>query len=155
TTLTSGETVVTAPWPVASGAAADERAAAAIADVMTLVTEIRRFRSDQGLTAGRKVPARFAWQSEGAAESSDPAYLAAAAGRMCRLIDADETFTATASLPVALASGSVTVHLDMSESIDVQAETARAEKGLAAARTELEQADRKLANDAFLTNAPA
>ena len=76
------------------------------------------------------------------------------AARLCRLDEADASFTATASLPVALSVGGVTVHIDTSETIDVAAETARLEKDLAAARAELEQAEKKLGNPAFVDKAP-
>ena len=61
--LTGGDTVMTAPWPgQRPGAAADAgrrdpAAEAEIASVMRLVTEVRRFRSDQGLRPGQQVPA--------------------------------------------------------------------------------------------------
>ena len=43
----------------ATGAAADAGAARRIAGVQKLVTEIRRFRSDQGVKPGQRVPARL------------------------------------------------------------------------------------------------
>ena len=48
----------------------------------------------------------------------------------------------------------VTVELDTAATIDVAAERRRMEKDLAAARKEADQAERKLANDAFLAKAP-
>ncbi len=57
--LTGGESLVIAPWPVSSGIALDASAAQHIADMQKLVTEIRRFRSDQGLADRQKVPARL------------------------------------------------------------------------------------------------
>ena len=45
--------------------------------------------------------------------------------------------------------------LDTAATIDVAAERRRMEKDLAAARKEADQAERKLANDAFLAKAPA
>ena len=154
TSLTGGETLVTAPWPAASGVPADPAAAAEIADVVKLVTEIRRFRSDQGLAPSRRVPAQFGWTSFVPAENSALGFVIGSATRLCRLDEADASFTATASLPVSLSVGGVTVHIDTSETIDVAAETARLEKDLAAARAELAQAEKKLANPAFVDKAP-
>ena len=57
--LTGGESLVIAHWPQASGIALDQLAAQRIADMQKLVTEVRRFRSDQGLADRQKVPARL------------------------------------------------------------------------------------------------
>ena len=63
TALTGGDSVMTAPWPGQRLAAAgrqpgpDPAAEAEIAALMRLVTEVRRFRSDQGLRPGQLVPA--------------------------------------------------------------------------------------------------
>ena len=66
TALTGGESVVIARWPgeVADGAAerlaplpSDPAAEAEISALMRLVTEVRRFRSDQGLRPAQRVPA--------------------------------------------------------------------------------------------------
>jgi valyl-tRNA synthetase len=48
----------------------------------------------------------------------------------------------------------VTVELDTAGAIDVAAERRRVEKDLGAARTEAQQAQRKLANESFLARAP-
>ena len=60
TALTGGETVVIAPGrgrPPTAGPADDPAAEAEIASLMRLVTEVRRFRSDQGLRPGQRVAA--------------------------------------------------------------------------------------------------
>ncbi|HEX2771270.1 MAG TPA: valine--tRNA ligase, partial [Micromonosporaceae bacterium] len=60
TALTRGESVMIASWPVAVPAYADEAAEAEIATLQRVVTEIRRFRSDQGLRPAQRVAARLA-----------------------------------------------------------------------------------------------
>lgn len=152
TTLTGGESVVIADWPKAvlvAGADApggfrDAAAEREIETVQQVVTEVRRFRSDQGLQPGQKVPARL--------ELSGTALAAheAAMRSLLRLQPAGEDFSATASLPVAGA----TVALDLSGAIDVEAERKRLEKDLAAAQKEKAQATGKLGNEAFLAKAP-
>ena len=57
--MTGGESLVIADWPKSSGIALDTVAAQRITDMQKLVTEIRRFRSDQGLADRQKVPARL------------------------------------------------------------------------------------------------
>ena len=63
TALTGGTSVVTAAWPgeragpAAAQPARDPAAEAEIGSLMALVTEVRRFRSDQGLRPAQPVPA--------------------------------------------------------------------------------------------------
>jgi valyl-tRNA synthetase len=147
TALTGGESLVIAPWPAASTVAADTAAATEIADVIKLVTELRRFRADQGLAPGKRVPAQIA-----GAEAADG--VVSATRSVVRLTEPAGTFAATASVDVALSFGTVTVHIDTSETIDVAAEKARLDKDLAAAQKELELADKKLGNAAFTAKAP-
>jgi valyl-tRNA synthetase len=153
-----GTSVVSAEWPgeraarpgqaarAAEQPASDPAAEAEVTSLMALVTEVRRFRSDQGLRPGQPVPAALA--------GIDGTPLAAHTGAirsLLRLTPPGDGFTPTASLQ---AEG-VTVQLDTAAAIDVAAERRRMEKDLAAARKEADQAERKLANDAFLAKAPA
>ncbi|GLY86419.1 valine--tRNA ligase [Actinoallomurus iriomotensis] len=140
TALTGGESIVTTTWPSADGFS-DASAEAEIAGLMRLVTEVRRFRADQGLKPGQKVAATI--------EGLDPAY-EDAVRTLLRLTPAEEGFTPTASLPVE----GVTVRLDTAGAIDVAAERARLEKDLAAARKEIAQAEGKLGNEQFMAKAP-
>jgi valyl-tRNA synthetase len=57
--VTKGESVVVAEWPVADPAYADDQAEVEIGSLQRLVTEVRRFRSDQGLKPGQRVPAQL------------------------------------------------------------------------------------------------
>lgn len=157
TALTGQETVVTAPWPVPRPELADPQATAEIDALVRLVTEVRRFRAEQGLNPGQRVPARVsARSSDGSAGGSAGGSVAleaphaAALRSLARLAAPTDGFTPTASL---VAEG-VTVELDLSGVIDVAAERRRLEKDLAAARREQDQAARKLDNPQFLAKAP-
>ncbi|MGV9315345.1 valine--tRNA ligase [Streptomyces sp. NPDC003691] len=143
TTLTGRESVVVADWPADSGFR-DEAAEREIELVQRVVTEVRRFRSDQGLQPGQKVPARLDLAGTALAPHE------AAIRQLLRLQAAGEDFSATATLPVAGA----TVALDLSGTIDVAAERKRLAKDLAAAEKEKAQAEAKLGNEAFLAKAP-
>jgi valyl-tRNA synthetase len=143
TTLTGSESVVVAHWPVDSGFR-DDAAEQEIELVQQVVTEVRRFRSDQGLQPGQKVPAALTLDGTALAPHE------AAIRQLLRLQPAGEGFHATASLPVAGA----TVALDLSGTIDVAAEHKRLTKDLEAARKEVVQAHAKLGNEAFLAKAP-
>ncbi|WP_409186323.1 valine--tRNA ligase [Amycolatopsis sp. VS8301801F10] len=147
TALTGGESLVVAAWPSAVEGYADPVADARIADVQKLITEIRRFRADQGLKPGQKVAARLVGEAV-------PAGHEAGIRSLVRLTEPGEGFSASASLEVALAGGVVTVEVDTSGTIDVAAERKRLEKDLGAARKELAQTEGKLGNDAFIAKAP-
>jgi valyl-tRNA synthetase len=47
--LTGGESLVIAKWPAVSKAAPDVAADKVVGDMQVLITEIRRFRSEQGI----------------------------------------------------------------------------------------------------------
>ena len=148
--LTEGESLVVAQWPAASGFAMDKVAAQRISDMQKLVTEVRRFRSDQGLADRQKVPARL----EGIAGAGLDA-LVAPVTALAWLTAPDGDFRPTARVEVRLSGGTVGVELDTSGTVDVEAERRRLEKDLAAAQKELATTTAKLGNDAFLAKAPA
>ncbi len=145
TALTGEESVVVAPWPEAEPAWLDDHAEAEIAAVQRVVTEVRRFRSDQGVKPGQRVPATVAGLDASGLGAHEAGIRA-----LVRLDQPDAGFVATASLPV----GGVTVALDLSGTIDVGAERKRLEKDLAAAEKERAQSSGKLGNQEFLGNAP-
>ena len=58
TSLTGGESLVIAAWPTSDPSRRDAAAETEIASLQAVVTEVRRFRSDQGLRPGQRVPAR-------------------------------------------------------------------------------------------------
>ena len=150
--LTGGDTLCTAAWPTAEdtngGAATDDVARRRIADQEKLITEIRRFRSDQGVKPSQKVPARIDFAAVDLSGQED-------AVRSLARVDAPaETFAASASIEVRLSQGTVVVELDTSGAVDKDAERKRLEKDLAAAQKELDTTAKKLANEAFLAKAP-
>ena len=144
TALTGGESVMVAPWPQFSYT--DQAAEAEISSLMALVTEVRRFRSDQGLRPGQRVAARLV-----GIEATPLAGHEEQIRSLLRLTAPADGFAASASL----AAEDITVELDVAGAVDVAAERRRLEKDLAAARSEAEQAERKLGNADFTAKAPA
>jgi valyl-tRNA synthetase len=147
--LTGGESIVVASWPVASGNQSDPLAAQRVSDMQKLITEIRRFRSDQGLKPSQKVAAKIV-----GVESADLIAQIPATRSLAKLTEPSDTFEATASVEVRLSQATVTVELDTSGTVDLVAERARLVKDLAAAEKELAQTTAKLGNEAFLAKAP-
>ncbi|WP_182357671.1 valine--tRNA ligase [Tomitella gaofuii] len=149
--LTGGESLVIAAWPEGDAqAVADPEAARQVADAQKLITEIRRFRSDQGVKPSQRVPARL-----GALEDAGLVPLEDAVRSLARVTAPEEGFTATASIEVRLSAATVVVDLDTSTTVDVEAEKRRLAKDLAAARKELAGTTAKLGNESFLGKAPA
>jgi len=154
TALTGGESVVIARWPgaVAPGSQAelplpsDPGAVTEIGALMRLVTQLRRFRSDQGLRPTQPVPAVLAG-IEATPLAAHEAHIRA----LTRLTAPGGGFAPTASVE---AEG-VTVELDTAAGLDVAAERRRAEKDLATARGDIDAAQRKLGNESFIARAPA
>lgn len=148
TALTGEETITFAQWPEATGTPKDEVAARRIADVHKLVTEVRRFRSDQGVKPSQKVPARIDFAA------ADLAGLEEAVRDLVRLTVPEDDFQPTASIEIRLAEKTVLVEVDTSGTIDVAAEIKRCQKDIAKQEKELDTTGKKLGNEAFLSKAP-
>ncbi len=151
TALTGGDSVMVASWPGLAApaelaAAGDPAAEAQIGSLMRLVTQVRRFRSDQGLRPAQPVPAVLA-----GIEATPLAGHEARIRSLLRLTAAADGFAPTASVQ---AEG-VTVQLDTVASIDVAAERRRMEKDLSVATADVQAAERKLSSQSFLERAPA
>ncbi|MCO1656557.1 valine--tRNA ligase [Pseudonocardia humida] len=149
--LTGGESVVVAPWPAEAGSPVDAAAAGRVTDLQKVVTEIRRFRTEQRVPDARRVAARL-----GGLDGTGLGGHRGAVAALNRLDLAESPdFTPTATLEIALPGGTVHVELDTSGAIDVAAERARLGRDLTAAQKELDQADKKLGNPKFVEKAPA
>jgi len=150
TELTGEESLVVAAWPQAvaarAAAALDPAAEAEVAALQRLVTEVRRFRAEQGLRPGKRVPARI-----GGLEATGLAVHEGEIRALATLAEATDDFTPSAKL----AADAVTVELDLVGAIDVAAERKRLEKDLAAARNQVDAARAKLGNEQFRSKAPA
>ncbi|MGH3611969.1 MAG: valine--tRNA ligase [Pseudonocardia sp.] len=154
TALTGGESVVIAPWPVDAGAPSDPGAAWRVADVQKLITEIRGFRTEQGLPDRRRVAATVRGLDAVGLSASGPGGATVALRTLARLDEPGAGFTPTATVEVALPTGTVHIDVDTSGAIDVPAERARLGRDLVAAQKELEQTDKKLGNPKFTERAP-
>ena len=141
TTLTGGESLVIASWPVANPAHVDKSAQNLVASLQEIITEVRRFRNDQGIKTSLKIPGRIVAQGEIADYASALAFVV----RM-------ELGEITPSAKCEAAG--VTIEFDLTGSIDVVAERARLEKDLAAAIKDKQTAEVKLSNEGFMAKAP-
>ena len=140
--LTGGESLVIAKWPEANLNYLDITAENLVTQMQAVITEVRRFRNDQGVKATAKIPGRLT-------TSGELAKYAGAMGFVLKL-EAKE-FTPTAAFEI----GSVKCELDLSGTVDVVAERARLTKDLATVQKDQQTAQVKLGNEGFMAKAPA
>jgi len=141
TTLTGGESLVVAKWPTANTAQVDKKAEALVSQLQEIITEVRRFRNDQGIKTSLKIPGRIV-------ATGDIAKYASAVAFVVRMELGDITPSAKCE------AAGVTIEFDLTGSIDVVAERARLEKDLATATKDKQTAEVKLNNQGFMAKAP-
>ena len=142
TTLTGGESLVVAEWPKANPGHVDKKAENLVSQLQEIITEVRRFRNDQGIKTSLKIPGRIVAKGEIADYASAVAFVV-------RMELGDITPSAQCE------AAGVTIEFDLTESIDVVAERARLEKDLATATKDKQTAEVKLNNQGFMAKAPA
>ena len=141
TALTGGESLVIAQWPQAQADHIDKMAEKLVSELQEIITDVRRFRNDQGIKTSQKLPARFI----------APAHINDYADAMAFVLRLDlDEITPSAQCEI----GNVTVEFDLTNSIDIGAERARLEKDLASAQKDKQTAEVKLNNQGFMAKAP-
>jgi valyl-tRNA synthetase len=159
TTLTRRETVVLAAWPtglvtggdvaLVNGATVDGSAEALVAQLQAIVTEVRRFRAEQGLRPAQRVPAHIDGLTTGALAPFEDQIRS-----LARLQIPADGFHETAAVVVGHSARAVRVALDLSGTIDIGKERARLTKAFDVAVNEIALAEAKLADEAFIAKAP-
>jgi valyl-tRNA synthetase len=148
----SGDTVVTAAYPVAQLDKVDATADAWVGKLKAVLQEVRSLRSEMGLNPGDAVPlvtlGDAAW-----VESASPVIAALARLADVRpLPDAPSFAAATHAAPVSVVGD---IRLALEVRIDVPAEIARLTKEEARLKAEIAKADAQLGNANFVQRAPA
>jgi valyl-tRNA synthetase len=142
--LTGGESLVIAEWPTGSGHAKDLEAHYVVEDMKQLITEIRRFRSDQGIKNSARINAEIIGLTGPGTKYED------AIRFLVRLDAPGNNFSPSAKIEI----GKFTVSFDLTGSVDVAAERARLTKDLANIKKDRETAQVKLGNENFMAKAP-
>ena len=140
-TFTGGETLVTSNWPKTDPSIRDENSKAIVAQLQELITEIRRFRNDQGIKTTAKVSANL--NNLGALAPYENSIRA-----VCRL----EPLNGNASAQIEV--GKIKVDFDLTGAVDLVTERARLTKDLAQAQKDQQTAKIKLENEGFMAKAP-
>jgi valyl-tRNA synthetase len=147
--------IVTAAYPQAQLERVDASADAWVARLKTVLTEVRRLRSEMGLSPGERAPLLACGDAGDSAFVLGAAPVLQALGRLAEVRwVADEAgfAAATAAAPVALA-GTLRVALEVQ--VDVAAETVRLDREMARLAAEIAKAEGKLGNASFVERAPA
>ena len=140
-TLTSGETLVTSQWPTADEKYSDADSIKNIQQLMFVITEIRRFRNDQGIKPTAKVAAKFSGLA-------DLAKFESAIRQVTRCEEVGSKYSAKLEL------GKILIEFDLTGAIDIAAERNRITKDLAQAKKDRDTAKVKLDNEGFMAKAP-
>jgi valyl-tRNA synthetase len=144
TSFTGGESLVVENWPEAISNHHDAEGEKLVLEVQRIITEVRRFKNDQGVKASQRIPGRFLASPEIAPYESAMRFV-------LRIDQPEPNFVPSASVEI----GKVRVELDLSGTVDVLAERMRLRKDLATAQKDRESAQVKLDNDNFIAKAPA
>ena len=141
--LTGGQSLMITQWPKSDLSAQDHEAVKLVEKMQEIVTEIRRFRNDQGIKSTAKVVAKFSGLKEAGLDSYE-----AALRHIVKCETGGSNFTAKTQI------GNVIVDFDLTGAIDLVAERARLAKDLQTAQKDRDTAKVKLDNEGFMAKAP-
>ena len=141
--LTNNESLMIASWPKSDLSAQDQESVKLVAKMQEIVTEIRRFRNDQGIKSTAKVNAKFTGLEVAGLESYESALR-----HIVKCESGGDKFTAKTQI------GNVTVEFDLTGAIDLVAERSRLSKDLQTAQKDRDTAKVKLDNEGFMAKAP-
>jgi len=142
--LTDGQSLMVADWPKSDPSSQDMKSIEQVTKMQEIVTEIRRFRNDQGIKSTAKIAAKFT--------GLEKVGLADYEGALRSIVKCDLTdgnFTAKTQV------GEVVIEFDLTGAIDLVAERARLSKDLQIAQKDRDTAKVKLDNQGFMAKAPA
>jgi valyl-tRNA synthetase len=149
-------TITTAAWPEAQLAKVDPSADAWVAQLKAALLEVRRLRSEMGLSPGERVPLLAHGAdaaTQGFVSAATPVLMGLARlGEVRRLDDANAFDQATRDAPAAVVGG---LRLALQVQVDLAAESARLDKEIQRLIGEIAKADAKLGNASFVERAPA
>ncbi len=139
--LTGNESLVISQWPKVQVNHSSDLSLKAVIQIQEIITEIRRFRNDQGIKTSTKIIAKFSGLGN-LADYED------AIRFIVRTDRGDGLYSSKIEI------GSTIVEFDVTGAIDIKAERARLTKDLAIAQKDLATAKVKLENEGFMAKAP-
>ena len=142
-TLTQGESLMIADWPKSDLSSQDFSSVKLVEQMQAIITEVRRFRNDQGIKSTAKVVAKFTGLSKVGLDKYE-----AAIRHVVKCEAGAGNFTAKTQI------GDVVIEFDLTGAVDLVAERARLTKDLQTAQKDRDTAKVKLENDGFMAKAP-
>ena len=142
-TLTQGESLMIADWPKSDLSGQDFSSVKLVEQMQAIITEVRRFRNDQGIKSTAKVVAKFTGLSKIGLDKYE-----AAIRHVVKCEAGAGNFTAKTQI------GDVVIEFDLTGAVDLVAERARLTKDLQTAQKDRDTAKVKLENDGFMAKAP-
>ena len=146
------QSIVTATYPKAQLEKIDLAADEWMFRLKTVVSEVRRLRSEMSLSPGDRVPL-LTLGDETFVRSATPVLQALARLADVRVLESEAAFAAaTQSTPVAVCGE---LRLALHVQIDIAVEQLRLDKEITRLQGEIVKADAKLGNESFVARAPA
>ena len=142
-TLTQGESLMIADWPKSDLSGQDFSSVKLVEQMQAIITEVRRFRNDQGIKSTAKVVAKFTGLSKVGLDKYE-----AAIRHVVKCEAGEGNFTAKTQID------DVVIEFDLTGAVDLVAERARLTKDLQTAQKDRDTAKVKLENDGFMAKAP-
>ena len=153
----AGETIMLQPYPVSSDEAGRDDYVAAVDDiewVRAFILGVRQIRGEMDISPGKPLPVVLQHATElDAKRAADNALLLEKVGRVESIAVLEDDEEAPPAATALL--GDLRLLVPMKGVIDVEAERTRLEKQIDKTESELRKAQGKLANEKFVTNAPA
>ncbi len=141
--LTGAESLMITKWPKSNLSDQNHEAVKSVTLIQEIITEIRKFRNDQGIKTTAKVAAKFSGLSKLGLTPYE------AAIRSVTKCDSDQgNFTAKTQV------ADVVIEFDLTGAVDLVAERARLNKDLQTAKKDRDTAKFKLENEGFMAKAP-
>ncbi|NDA89059.1 MAG: valine--tRNA ligase, partial [Actinobacteria bacterium] len=142
-TLTNGKSLMISDWPISNLSSQDHKSVKLVEQMQEIITEIRRFRNDQGIKSTAKVSAKFTGLNKVGLEDYE-----AAIRYVVKCEASGDNFTAKTQI------GDVLIEFDLTGAVDLVAERARLSKDLQTAQKDRDTAKIKLDNEGFMAKAP-
>ena len=147
------ESIMISKWPEADAALIDDEAERQMGAIMESIKAVRNMRAEVNVPPGKKVPATMlvaADLKDGVEANANYIHLM---GGISELTVLDDSAAKPENAMAAVVSG-IEVYLPLAGLIDVEKETTRLNKELAAIDKELSRVEGKLGNAGFLAKAP-
>jgi len=145
------DSLMVAAWPEAATAWHDTEAEDGFAVLQDLVTELNRFRSQNGVAPSTRFPVEVTSEHPALLVAEGP--LVSSLAGLSELRVVEDLADAPGTTTVRFGGGQAQVSL--AGLIDVDAELARLDRELTKARDDLARVEGKLANEGFTSRAPA